>query len=164
MVRRLTFGRPFTLLVIATLSFIARPVAAQTVAENVTVINQPGRVPYQYSVDRTGGTFLNCTTMQCHFHFPIVPAGKRLVVQHVSLRLEAEFATDFEVALGAVSAAALHLGTVEANSPFLTVSMHTPVTYYVEAKSEPMIGILGRFPGTFRNGTATLVGYLMDKK
>jgi len=41
-------------------------------------IDDPGRTPYQSFLNK------NCAGEQCIFNFPAVPAGHRLVIQHVS--------------------------------------------------------------------------------
>lgn len=58
----------------------ALPVAAQTRAALVQSVDEPGRNPYQEVLSDLG-----CRgTTVCSFNFAAVPAGKRLVVTHIS--------------------------------------------------------------------------------
>ena len=58
----------------------AGPVAAQTRAALVQSIDEPGRNPYQETLSD-----LTCRgTTVCSFNFAPVPAGKRLVLTHIS--------------------------------------------------------------------------------
>jgi len=54
---------------------------AQVRAALIKNVDEKGRIPYQQS----GAT--SCGTGLCDFSFPIVPAGKRLVVEHVSANI-----------------------------------------------------------------------------
>jgi hypothetical protein len=56
---------------------------AQIRAALVKNVDEPGRMPYQHEVD-FGFNFNGCSTRLCLVAFPAVPAGKRLVVEHVS--------------------------------------------------------------------------------
>jgi hypothetical protein len=49
-------------------------------------LDDRGRIPYQSVVDMTGKcpATIGPPEPECSFNFPVVPAGRRLVVQHVS--------------------------------------------------------------------------------
>jgi hypothetical protein len=67
------------------LSFVADNAVAQLRAELVKNVDEPGRMPYQETVSYNGGSTPVCPVLQfCLPTFPAVPAGKRLVVEHVS--------------------------------------------------------------------------------
>jgi hypothetical protein len=61
----------------------AAPAIAQTRSALVKNVDEPGRVPYQHAVDFQGS---ECTTPSfCIVEFPVVPAGKRLVVENITI-------------------------------------------------------------------------------
>ncbi len=71
------------LIVVATVVSITRnDVVAQIRAALIKNVDEPGRAPYQQSIefDPASGSFTRFYLVS----FPAVPAGKRLVVQHVS--------------------------------------------------------------------------------
>jgi hypothetical protein len=47
-------------------------------------VDNAGRIPYQSTVDRSG----ECSPTGCSFSFPTVPAGHRVVVQHITAQLD----------------------------------------------------------------------------
>ena len=60
-------------------TFTAKPLLAQIRAAFIQNVDEPGRNPYQET------QFTVCGGPQnCNFQFAIVPAGKRLVLTHVS--------------------------------------------------------------------------------
>jgi hypothetical protein len=67
-------------------TFSIRESLAQAHPALVRSVDEPGRVPYQYAIElssndsRCGGN----PAHNCFVVFPAVPAGKRLVIQHVS--------------------------------------------------------------------------------
>jgi hypothetical protein len=67
-------------LVLAASALCAPPVLAQTRAAFVQSVDEPGRNPYQETLSDT-----TCRgTLVCSFNFDTVPAGKRLVLTHIS--------------------------------------------------------------------------------
>jgi hypothetical protein len=67
------------------LSFVADNAIAQLRAALVKNVDEPGRMPYQEMVSYNGGSSPTCATSQfCIPTFSPVPAGKRLVVEHIS--------------------------------------------------------------------------------
>jgi hypothetical protein len=74
----LTFAGALALL--ATLGhFYAKPLLAQVRAALVQNVDDPGRIPYQ----GVRACFFQSNNF-CTVNFPPVPAGKRLVITHVS--------------------------------------------------------------------------------
>jgi hypothetical protein len=64
-------------------AFAITPALAQTRAALVKNVDEPGRAPYQHTVDFSPG---ECTTPSfCIVEFPAVPAGKRLVVENITV-------------------------------------------------------------------------------
>jgi hypothetical protein len=58
---------------------------AQTRPAYTKNVDEPGRIPYQYAVDFQSGTSACVTNSFCIVPFPAVPAGKRLVVEHLTV-------------------------------------------------------------------------------
>jgi hypothetical protein len=68
------------LAVVAACVLCAQPALAQTRAALVQSVDEPGRSPYQETLSD-----LSCRgTTVCSFNFTTVPAGKRLVLTHIS--------------------------------------------------------------------------------
>jgi hypothetical protein len=64
----------------------AIPASAQVRPAMVKNVDEPGRVPYQQTIEfSAGGT--DCSGSLCLVPFSEVPAGKRLVVEHVTALL-----------------------------------------------------------------------------
>jgi hypothetical protein len=75
----------------ATLTGASVPVSGSvnanvTFPQNLPVYNldDRGRIPYQSTVDMVGKCPNVSNPVECSFSFPVVPAGHRLVVEHVS--------------------------------------------------------------------------------
>ena len=133
----------------------------------VSDMNDPGRVPYQSSV--FGTTQSNCSGAgnECFFVFPTVPAGHRLVIQHVSGFIQATS--------GAVPAlVGIPLSNNQDTTSFLVaaqsnvdgglVAFDQPVLVYVDEGISPRVAVeLASTPaaGNASQG-AFLSGYLLD--
>jgi len=75
-----TLPAALALIVAAAGTLTAAPVAAQTRAALVQSVDEPGRNPYQEALSNT-----TCRgTSICTVEFASVPAGKRLVITHIS--------------------------------------------------------------------------------
>ena len=132
----------------------------------VSDMNDPGRVPYQSSVYGTSQS--NCSTgNECYFVFPTVPAGHRLVIQHVSAFIQAS-AGAAPVRVG------LPLSNNQDTTTFLAAAQSTaygsliafdqPVLVYVDAGLSPRVAVsLSSTPADPNAGqSAFLSGYLLD--
>ncbi len=82
LLRRLVVVASILLIVASIVTITRSDVVAQIRAALVKNVDQPGRTPYQQSVefDPASGSFTRFYLVT----FPAVPAGKRLVVEHVS--------------------------------------------------------------------------------
>jgi hypothetical protein len=132
----------------------------------VSDMNDPGRIPYQSSI--YGTTQSNCGVgNECFFIFPTVPAGHRLVIQHVSGFIQAT--------PGAVPAlVGLPLSNNQDTTSFLVTGQSTvdaglvafdqPVLVYVDEGLSPRVAVeLASAPaGTNAVQSAFLSGYLLD--
>ena len=116
----------------------------------VKSVDEPGRVPYNHTVEIAEANS-GCTTFFCdsRFTFPAVPANKRLVIQHVSANLRL-------FSGGVASQAYLGPGTPPGSfghMPPLTLQdsfagrddwiTSQQVTFYVEPLQQPTIDVFG---------------------
>ncbi len=161
--RTLVAGTMCLLAIIATIVLTGHEVAAQVKAAYVKIVDQPGRIPYQEYVEKSAGDFATCTTDHCALQFPQVPAGKRLVIEHLSVVVQTAGQTDALLSVEATPTEPnLSLGLIEERwSPQLLLG-HRSLRYYVEPERVPFVNVLVRTPGTFSFGTATVIGYLVD--
>jgi hypothetical protein len=139
---------------LAGLAMLASPIHGAFGAQTTQVrdVDDPGRIPYQ--------SFQNASAGQREFDFPAVPAGHRLVIQHVSGDMNLEFTPNqVEVLVVATGGASSFF------APFSNtfVKFDQPVQLYVEAGDAPIVGVLGNngVDPTSR-GFLTLTGYLLD--
>ena len=93
---RRSFGMTFVLAVLALFAFAANEAAAQARPAFVKNVDEPGRLPYNATVEftRTSCSF-SCSNFVTFgpvllFDAPSVPTGKRLVVQWVSADLPSD--------------------------------------------------------------------------
>lgn len=69
-----------SVIAVAACAWVAAPAAAQTRAAMVQSVDEPARNPYQQTLSD-----VSCRgTLVCSFNFGLVPAGKRLVLTHIS--------------------------------------------------------------------------------
>jgi hypothetical protein len=160
-----------TALVIAVFSGLtAGPALAQLVrAALVKNIDERGRNPYEEQVGCTDAAFVN----QCRVEAAAVPTGKRLVIEHVSMRLYLQgtqpfgpatlFGNEFDV-LG------IHFQREQFISPKLDFANSIQALYsanervltYYDAGQKPtiLIPLIGSGNGQFVD--VTLSGYYVD--
>lgn len=130
----------------------------------VSSINDPGRVPFFAEV-----TLNSCTTSPCIHTFAPVPAGHRLVLQHVSGVVPFSFnalptymwVNVFSYGVGSVNfnvpiASSLGSGTTDV--------FDQPTLFYFDAGQTPQISFIsdGTFAGAGRAFWLSLVGYELD--
>jgi len=157
------------LLLVAVLAdrFSSTRALAQTIqAALVKNVDEPGRNPYQASVST------NCWGTYCFLSFPAVPAGKRLVIEHVAGWIVAGTNSSTIVAALRPQGTA---GNLDANpsDPVVPLKLfdvtqdaqqlgvNTPVHFYAEEGESPKVTI---FSDAGLGTTAfSLTGYLIDK-
>jgi hypothetical protein len=71
------FGTKPAQAIVATLVEIVNPATSPV---RTSSVDDPGRVAYQSQIDMS----LGCSGTACTFTFPLVPAGHRVVVQHIT--------------------------------------------------------------------------------
>ena len=131
-----------------------RAFAASLVAE-VRNIDDPGRIPFESSRSIKAG--------QSVFVFATVPAGHRLVVQHVSAHV------NFQSVLSSSSLLDIFLSAGPGGSSFIplflsnSVQFDQPVQLYADAGDLPELSVsVDAGQNRVANGFATLTGYLLD--
>ena len=142
----------FTFAALAGLAMLASSIQETNAAQatQVRVVDDPGRIGYQSQQSIGAG--------QHTFTFPVVPAGHRLVIQHVS------GSVSFNSVISEVSVAAG--GSREGFSGFLPpftrnfTSFDQLVQLYVDAGDGPKVTVDADSP--VRDGFMTLTGYLLD--
>jgi len=143
--------------VVAALVEVANTAANPVIASN---INDPGRVPYLSEV--FGTTRANCSYGECLLNFPVVPSGHRLVVQHVSMILQANTgAVPAQVFITNGASYMQFFATVQDKSN--SIVFDQPVLFYFDAGEEPQVGTTSSVDTvTSFPVDATLAGYLLD--
>ena len=179
-VKRVLMGLGSVSLVLVLVMLVAPGTAHAVVATLVQVVNTTtnpaivsniddrGRIPYQAQIYGTSNT--NCPAEgSCAFTFDAVPAGHRLVVQHVSMEIQAAAnSVPALVSLGASlgSAVTVFPATVQVAGDVPTIAFDQPVLAYFNAGQTPVAGILlgnGNFVfGGSTSQNASLSGYLLD--
>ena len=120
-------------------------------ATPVRDVDDPGRIAYQSQQIMGAG--------QDKVTFPVVPAGHRLVIQHVSAIVI------FNSAISDVTAAVFSSGS-EGFSSFLppifgnSTRFDQPVQLYVDAGNSPGVNVTAN--SNVNTGNLTLTGYLLD--
>jgi hypothetical protein len=157
---------------IATLSFCAALASAQipvngtapSVATPVFNIDDPGRIPYQAEVVVDNCSFLDV----CGFIFSAVPAGHRLVIQHVSANINVNDVLDDSTKVIVYFASLNHPVSAFTAHPFiggniLTGTFDQPVEVFVDAGDAPRL-IVNLPVSSFlpENQAASIFGYLVD--
>lgn len=121
----------------------------------------PGRTPYQSNQLYNPSAQICPNQFYCQIAFPAVPAGKRLVVTHVS--------ATYSMTTGAVEAI-VSLGknlfdTMDLPAPVNVGGNRyvasSPVTFYFEPGDTPYVFITGSSVITNNTGHASVIGYLV---
>ena len=157
--RLLTFAGALALLVVLG-KFYAVPVMAQVRAALVKNIDERGRIPYMQQV------FLNCVVGSpfCDLHYPAVPTGKRLVIEHVS----ANIGTNPGAGVNATFLIAPGGGGSDFSLPGHTmgspqvIGVNEPVLAYFEAGESPLYRVVFNSSSDFGPMTAVISGYMVD--
>jgi hypothetical protein len=150
----LTFAGALALLAVVG-KFYAVPVMAQVRAALVKNLDEPARNPYMQTA------FVSCSspTTLCDILFPAPPAGRRLVVQHLSANIGAPNGINVSLLLapGNVQfALPAHVDQAPAN-----LSVNEPVLAYFEPGQIPLYRIA--IPvGSSVAASAVISGYLVD--
>jgi|GEM_PF-3574193 len=141
---------------LAGLAMLASPIHGAFGATEVRNDDDPGRIPYQSVVQQgTAGQLFK-------FGFPAVPAGHRLVIQHISggllFQAPPSHSAQVEVTVNGQIAASFF-------APFIltSVKFDQPVQLYVDAGEVPTVvveGDNGLVPAV--RGSLILTGYLLD--
>lgn len=153
------------------LSIVADRAMAQLRAALVKNVDEPGRMPYQQLVGFIVEVGVNCINAQhCIVSFNPVPAGKRLVIEHMSMLVWVQnggqpvntaFGDTFTIGSG------LDVAILQpAFTPGFGISGQTswsldrPVRVYYEAGQTPKVKVVAS--ATMFFGSASLHGYLID--
>jgi hypothetical protein len=119
-------------------------------------IDDPGRIPYQSTDTPT------CTGANCAFNFGAIPAGHRLVIQHVSAILGfSGSGTQVLVIMraggsDAVSFLASYFG------PRTEAEFDQPVQFYVDAGQAPLVTVFTPASNFAFVQSLTLIGYELN--
>ena len=150
------------------------PNVSVTNTPNVAVTNTPtvklaGGEPYAV------GSIGTCNTFFCFFSFPVVPAGKRLVINFVNVTVRPSATTtivDFaELATTDTSNAGTlvtndfgftQVGHAGASNAFNSWTVNSPTLAFVVAGQSPELEADMGTAGTIAFASATLSGYLVD--
>jgi len=148
--------------VVSTLVSVVNP---GTSPVHTSSVDDPGRIAYQSNSDMTG----QCTQQQssCQFVFPFVPAGHRVVVQHISGSIS------YNTAPTVITVGARSFGTEDVSDfyapipPGLAFSQFDwPALFYVDSGERATVtvtlyGNSSNFGGLERQ-SLTLTGYELD--
>lgn len=151
---RIAVGAVAALAILATFGTIGIPKAiAQIRAALVKNVDEPGRAPFQFHQSAYVGVSSPCGLNFCDFRLPAVPAGKRLVITNIALRVGlpatgvtvgAPYIYTWDSASSSVIAR-LHLQYVEPypvdnlDSNARVAAFNQTVLYFVEAGQHPTI-------------------------
>ena len=141
---------------LASVGMLVSPIYGALGAQTTQVrdVDDPGRIPYQSLQQVKAGPTLE-------FDFPVVPAGHRLVIQHVSGDVNLQSIPNNQVE-------ALVEATGGASSFFVPFSktlarFDQPIQLYVDAGEAPIVVVLADLGITpTDHGFVTLTGYLLD--
>ena len=153
----LTFAGALALLAVLG-HFYAVPLMAQIRAALIKNIDEKGRNPYQQS----GAT--DCTGLGlCDLAFPAVPAGKRLVVEHVSGNFNPNPGAAMNAIFleGAGGFAVFSFPGSSMATPQL-VAVNQPVLAYFESGQTPFIRVAWNSTANTGAFSAVITGYLVD--
>jgi len=120
-------------------------------------VTDPGRIAYQSSVSHIG----NCSGSACQFFFPTVPAGHRVVVQHVAGQVQ------FNAVPNSILVDITCCGSLV--SEFIAAPIYPgpsgfdqPVLFYVDSSNSAIVEILLTGAVFAGNSFVTLTGYELD--
>ena len=153
------FGTGVAQAVVASLVEIVNPTTAPVPALNVTDL---GRVAYQSKIDNAG----NCFEEGCSFSFPSVPAGHRVVVQHISGLVGFTAVPSYvevQVAVSGVPLPAFFAPVPPGNNDLFS-AIDQPALFYVDAPGSVQVDVTGAGT-TFHSSSpqfVTLTGYELD--
>lgn len=143
------------------LALVAAAASAQPKPALVQNRDEPGRTPYQKQVNIFSGDCPSPDICYVNFGSAPVPAGQRLVVTQVAVKLNLSSAsvdaaaveiTDFTLA-----ASLWYRVPGEGNFRFFAA----PLTYYIEAGSYPFVSIYGPSGPSVTGGSVAIIGYLV---
>jgi hypothetical protein len=149
----------------------ATEAVAQVRPAYVKNVDEPGRAPYQQLVSfNTGAGSGSCLSASfCLIAFNAVPAGKRLVVEHVSILIGTvgaapnlvTFGNDFSTNTGNVAIVRPDFRAGPAAGAVTFWSLSEAVRVYFEPGQVPRVKLSGAANFGFV-GNASLHGYLID--
>jgi hypothetical protein len=149
---------------VAALVLVSNTAANPAIVSN---IDNPGRTAYQASQQTTTGGV--CSSNSCTFSFAAVPAGHRLVVQSVSMAIQAKsmsVPTQVSLTNGAFSAIPFGVffpATVQLSTGIV---LDQPVNAYFDAGETPTLSIGANIDtsgfGLGLSQQAALFGYMLD--
>ncbi|HEY2381327.1 MAG TPA: hypothetical protein VGK48_09120 [Terriglobia bacterium] len=133
-------------------------------------VDEAGRLPYQHEVDVSPGSSACPSSSFCFVDFPAVPAGKRLVVQHITALVGVAsggqpnlfaFGDDFTTNTGniAIIQPTFTQGPTILGANFW--SLDKDITVYYEPGTAPRLKISASAGMAFVSNF-TLHGYLID--
>lgn len=150
-------------------ALVPQAASAQTRAALVRNVDEPGRVPYSESKIGT------CNAVNCFFNFTVVPAGKRLVIEHIngearSTSTSAVFSdatmltsNTLNPSIGVTTTVRMLFLAAAGSSNIYNGWYFDAVTKaYVDAGSYAQITMHQSTAGTTAFSTATITGYLVD--
>lgn len=147
---------------------IAGTATAQVRPAYIKNVDEPGRLPYQQMVSFSEGAPDTCNPLLCVISFNAVPAGKRLVVEHVTMLAYIRDGQPHFLAFGdttvtnANNIAIVGGGFTDTGHSSRYFSLDRAVKVYYEAGAIPKLKLLysGVLGSTRSN--ASLHGYLID--
>jgi hypothetical protein len=149
---------------VAALVQVANTTANPAITSNM---DDPGRIAYQAQI--IGTTTANCFPGGCAFTFAPVPAGHRLVIQHVSMFILANANSVparvlVQAGIGVTAAAEFLVTNQDTRSSLHEIQFDQSVLLYVDAGVSPFVTIGASIDTTdVDNGQiATLFGYMLD--
>jgi hypothetical protein len=118
-------------------------------------IDDPGRIPFMESLSNS------CSNVTCAYNFQPVPAGHRVVIQHVSGVLSFTSAPSFVGgSLLSTAGGAQLFFNLEAAAPTNQIPFDQQALYFVDAGQSPEF--LVNSSATQTGANLTLVGYELD--
>lgn len=160
------YGASFGCLLIIILSAVAPRAAAA--AKRVPLTKG---IPYQHQIIVSSGDS-RCSAFGCDVSFPPVPAGKRLVIQHVSLDqiLEPGFTSSATLRTGGFGETDIRINLIPHEASLggsrILVRYSQPVFGFVDAGVAPLIqtGAAGAGIDTNSSTTYFISGFLVPMK
>ena len=136
---------------LAGLAMLASSIQGANAATPVTNIDEPGRIPYS--------SFQSVSPGQTVIAFPVVPAGHRLVIQHVSANLGFQSRVNNQVEVSVNNGSSSFLAQFSTS----LVRFDQPVQLYVNGGAAPEVIVLADSGFTRVSfGGITLIGYLLN--